>query len=419
MRLLLFFLNLSVFSFSGSAQYDEWTFVRTLPESEIDDFEPMSETEILTLSNGIIYYSDDLGSTWSLFKEYEDDPINSLKSDAEGSYYYKNRSGLYKGQLDDVSTKISTDLESYKIQALKGDTILMSKSELLVGETDEVYYSIDGGLSWQNIELVLEWLRDVDIDEDYFYITDRNEIYRYNPELDEYKIIKPEFPIEYFDSQMSVLSDGSIYMSTFSLDANFSNVNYFVSHDQGDSFENIKPDGLSSFVELPISSKNNGDVFKVDNKKTTASPLVAIDFYYSDDFGYTWKKVNIDSMENQIGLEIFQNEKNPHVFVLIEDGRLYRTSSSTSSKDIKNIKSEISVAPNPARESISLINNKVTAIYEVKIYSAADGQMVLKADNVTSSESLSINIENLKTGLHYIEVIYQNKDKSLTRFIKL
>jgi len=374
------------------AQYDNWTFVRTLPQSEIEDFEPMSQTEILTLSNGIIYYSNDLGSTWTLFIEDENDPIRSLKSDDKGNYYYKNRSGLYKGKIGSAPVNVNNGFTNFF----------------------EIHYSLDGGLSWQDTGLQPIFITDLDIYGDYLYISELEEIHRYNFSTNEStKVVVPDSG-ELLQSQLVIMTNENLFVSSFQTDSIVPLVNHFISEDHGDSFSEINITGLREFAELDTDNGFDRDILKLDF--SFESNMYSMDFYHSHDFGMTWEKSFIDSTSIDINGELYYNKVCPYIFVVTRSGRLYRTTNSSSSRlALETKEKNIKVLPNPSSQYIRIIGAESDYAQRINIYTI-EGRCVLQSNLDTSS---TININNLKSGIYYIEIInLETMQSSTTQFIK-
>ena len=76
---------------------------------------------------------------------------------------------------------------------------------------------------------------------------------------------------------------------------------------------------------------------------------------------------------------------------------------------------KISIYPNPAKKSISVMNLKLNETYLTNIY-APDGVLLITTS--ISLENNSVSIANLNQGNYYIELIDSKKFKTVLRFVK-
>jgi len=395
----------------GLAQYDDWTFVRTLPQSEIEDFEPMSENEIVALSNGIIYYSDDLGSTWTLLIETEGNPINSLKSNKEGHIYYKNDEGLYKTSLDGTTEILKSGFGTFKLAEVKGDSIFMFNLSSL-------HYSLNGGQSWTSSGYHSFYnSAEFSIRDNAIYFNQQfGNIFKYLISGNTYQKLSPNGNPEATNQRFTIFGESSLFVTNrtniFDQEAK-----HYISNNNGEDFEEINTTGLPMFTTYQTYQGPNNHIIKFGIRDLFPQDGANLAIFYSKDAGLNWKEATIGSTENSISHTFHYNSNCPYAFAISEVGRLYRTTNFvTDTKELPLNPQELITTPNPVSNKFkihgfdSLLNSQFT------IYNS-NGEIVQHSLDYNLHEE--IDVSPLSNGLYYLAIINREGDLiSTLQFVK-
>ena len=374
------------------AQYDSWTHIRILPESTIDDFEPISETEILALSKGIIYYSDDIGESWDLLIEREDDPISAIKSDANGNYYFKTALELYKVEPNTEPALIKEDTTKHKLLAVEGDTIIMQTKMNLV-------YTLNGGQSWNTSDLFeLGSIAKVQILGDNL-VFKSDKIYRY------------EFSNNLFSECNNIYIDETLKLDFVAYEP-FSLVGLIKACNpigpQGMiMFENEKEcDPINLFEPLDLPWKDSTHIYRsIGNDIITFSDRMGdnIPVYVSSDRGATWTTHIISDFYNEPVVLYKHNSNCPYAFVMTDIGRLFRTSNPLSANNNTNsLLASIQLTPNPTNDYFKIKMTGHAYPMSVAIYDI-DRRILKSYENVKTNQELSL--EGYPYGVYLVQIV--------------
>jgi len=382
-----------------SAQYENWTFVRPLPQSEIAEFIPLSKNEIIALSNGIIYYTEDLGSNWTLLIESDGDTINSMKSD-KGNIYYTNNEGLHKTSIGGTSEMITHGVGSYRLNTVKGDTIILNSDTRL-------HYTLDGGESWRNSGgYTIYDSTNFHLRGDYLFFLHLHFVVRYSISQNDFTSISP-FGIESRDGQYAVSSSDLHILSYKS--GNTSDLFHHHSTNHGIDYNLINQ--YSDSV-LKIFKGLSRDIILLS---VESSPIV-LSLSYSKDNGQNFETIDVAPLtEMDPPSKFIFNDNCPYLFILTESGRLYRTTNPISTtKQTNSI--EFNLTPNPSTNLISINFPTEGVTYDVSVYDPK-GILVLTEKNVRSGQD--INISQLKQGTYFLQVLSSNGKVNLRKFVKI
>ncbi|KFC24398.1 T9SS type A sorting domain-containing protein [Chryseobacterium sp. FH1] len=169
----------------------------------------------------------------------------------------------------------------------------------------------------------------------------------------------------------------------------------------------------------------NGMVQKVEHSTKQNGQIVAIGYSYLDTLpkviytsnnGNTWTEKASTNYFNTIvlaGAVRFIDNTNVEVYLTSQSLGILKDKINLEvlgNADLENLKSGISIYPNPTKDFINIKLEKGVSKFKASLYNAS-GQMLLSTENKSS-----INISNLNTGVYFLTIQPEN-GKAITKKI--
>lgn len=157
-------------------------------------------------------------------------------------------------------------------------------------------------------------------------------------------------------------------------------------------------------IQTPISSNVNDIEFGQNNSVYAASQNGVL--IKSCDSGVSWITESVGTSKNLIDIHTMENAS--IVYVVANDGEIFKNSLATGIPLLKKSDHSISIYPNPTSDFISL--NSTKEITRVTILNT-NGEAILESNEVT------IDVSSLSQGLYFLHVM-SSATSSVIKFIK-
>lgn len=267
-------------------------------------------------------------------------------------------------QMDFVNLPFSDDY-IYGIKVSKNNP-----NEVLVTVGNKILKTTDGGTTWNQITAGLQDLT-----------------------LPNIALELTQNPLDL--NQYTIAASNGIYTST----------------DGGNNWTKIY-NGMVHKVEH--STKQNGQIVAISNSYLADLPKVI----YSSNNGNNWTEKASTNYFNTIiiaGAVRFVDTQNVEVYLTSQSLGILKDQISLETlgnPDLGNLKSGISVYPNPTQDIINIKLDKNVSKFKASLYNAA-GQALLTTENRSS-----INISNLNKGVYFLKIEPENGKPVTKKIIK-
>ncbi len=359
--------------------------------------ESYEEKQICGTYNNI-FSSSVPNSEWTKANNLDRAHTNAVQFTSNGKVYVKRRSSILYSEndgLDFVAINLPIDISDFSIE----ETILDDGVIYIFDLYNESYYTVNNGQDWIPVNIENNfWNRFKLVGDEIIVLSSETffpaRISKININTNE--IITEEIgENELIQIGNGLIADnGTIYF--FGLDQNA--INTIVSYQFGMDLE------FFSHYENGGILQSNGNLYL-----TTNDSLYHIEEEMTTAFGYIGLPQGAKSMR------ISQNE---HLYVIIKDNRLFRSTEPLSiSSNIAQspIASEIEIFPNPTKSTITFLlpESEYHQIDEVEVINHL-GQSVYSNNSVANN---SIDIAHLPNGIHTLILYKDDGSKKASQFI--